>query len=251
MADAAVMEAPAPGRILAYPAGKAVEFLPWIRTESLETHVLVSDLVHHLGGRFGRASEAWRRRLEAWSRSERIVDQYAADGTRLATWRKRVAPEEVWRLSLGRADRPVLEYGILVLRGPYALCHFQVVGPRTFATCHSRRDRLEEPPRPRTRWVPLPPAPDALLSLLLINCGAGPNRITLSRPAAGRPVEVAAVTLPRLGSRLVCLQSLFPGVGRGPDCDQVVVDSTSPYDFYTIVEPAAAPAETFSIQHVK
>ncbi|WP_447972119.1 hypothetical protein [Nitrospira sp. Kam-Ns4a] len=242
--------AAAPRRVI-YPRGRAVEFCPWIRTESLETHILISDLVHHLGGEFGQAAPAWKQRLRDWAQIERVADQYAADGTLLATYARQVAPDEVWRLSLGRAEAPSLEYGMLVFRGPYALCHFQIVGPRTFATCHSRRNRLEEPPRPRVRWVPRPANPGVLLSLLLMNCGADANRITLSRLASGRKAHSVTVTLPRLGCRLVCLNEALSGDGEGDWCDRFLIESTSPYDYYTIMENGGASAETLSIQHVK
>lgn len=240
-----------PGVSVAYPKGRPVELCPWIRTDALATHVVVSDLVHSLARNAGPVSGAWERRLDRWAGMERVVDQYAADGTLLARYAKRLATDEVWRLSLGRAARPSLEYGLLVFTGPYALCHFQIVGPQTFATCHSRRLPLLEPAGPRRRGIPVKLEPGLLLSLFFVNLGEGTNRITLSRPVGAGRSEAATVTVAPLGCRIVCLNHLFAGLDERPLYERVSVTSTHPYDFYTIAENGLARADAFSIQHIK
>lgn len=244
----------AKGHRIAYQKKVLVEFCPWIRTESLETHVLISDLIHSLGGPLGppEAAARQRRLLERWATVERVVDQYAEDGTLVASHAKRVAPDEIWRLSIGRASRPSLEYGLLVFRGPYTLNHFQIVGPRTFATCHSRRFLLDEPASRYARGMVLPVSSGVQLSLFLMNRGAKPNDITLYFQAEGdRQAQAVRTVLPRLGCKLVPLTSLFPGVTTATGIAQFYVDGSAPFDFYTLIENGRAGEETFSIQHIK
>lgn len=239
---------------VAYRKKILVEFCPWIRTESLETQVLVSDLIHSLGGPFGPAEAAARQRrlLAQWATLDRVVDQYAADGTLLATYARRVAPDEIWRLPLGRAARPCLEYGLLVFRGPYTLNHFQIVGPRTFATCHSRRFLLDEPPSRYARGIVLPAAPGVHLSVFLMNRGAQANTMAVYCQAEGdRQAQVVRLTLPRLGSRIVPLTHLFTRAAAATGVIHFYVDAGAPFDFYTLIENGAAGEETFSIQHIK
>jgi len=248
--DATVISC-APGARVAYPKGQPVELCPWIRTEALETHVIINDLVHSLARNVGPVSDYWERRLDNWTGMERVVDQYAADGTLLARYSKQLASDEVWRLSLGRAREPSLEYGLLVFTGPYTLCHFQIVGPQTFATCHSRRFPLLEPAGPHLRGIPVQLEPGLLLSLFFVNRGERTNRITLSRPVCAGRIEEATVTVSPLGCRIVCLNQLFAGLEEGKLYERVSVKSTYPYDFYTIAENGRAGGEAFSIQHIK
>ncbi|TAJ07413.1 MAG: hypothetical protein EPO61_15785 [Nitrospirae bacterium] len=238
---------------ITYPQGKPVEFCPWLRTESLETHVLVSDLIHSLGVPSGSAAiaAARRRKLEQQAGVERVVDQYAADGTLLASHAKRVAPGEIWRLSLGLTPQSGLEYGLLVFRGPYTLNHFQIVGPGTFATCHSRRHPLEESAWRHVRCIPFPLQPGALLSLFLMNRGSGDNRIAISRLTERRRVSTLTADIPRLGCKIVCLNRLLEGTVFDGTAARFLVESTYPYDLYTLSERDGAAAEAFSIQHIK
>lgn len=242
------------GRRIVYEKKALVEFCPWIRTESLETHVLISDLAHSLGVPFGPAEAAagQLRRLERWASMERIVDQYAADGTLLASYARKVAPDAIWRLSLGKASQPSLEYGLLVFRGPYTLNHFQIVGPGTFATCHSRRFLLDEPASDYSRGVTLPVKAGVQLSLFLMNRGAGPNQVrVLSQRCGTRVARAVTVTLPRLGSKLLCLSRTFPSAAEAEGSLLYHVEGRAPFDFYTLMENSRAPEETFSIQHIK
>lgn len=241
-------------RRIVYEKKALVEFCPWLRTESLETHVLISDLVHSLGAPLGAAGAAarQRQRLERWAGVERIVDQYAADGTLVASYAKRVAPDEIWRLSLGRASKPSLEYGLLVFRGPYTLNHFQIVGPRTFATCHSRRFLLNEPASRYARGMALPAQSDVQLSLFLMNRGADTNQVrVLSQCAGGRQCLAVTLALPRLGSKLLCLSRIFQQTAQTPGTGQFYIEAEAPFDFYTLIENGQAGEETFSIQHIK
>lgn len=253
MPELAVVHQYKPAARITYPQGKPVEFCPWLRTESLETHVLVSDLIHSLVVPVGSAAIAAdrRRKLEQQAGVERVVDQYAADGTLLASHVKRVATDEIWRLSLGKAPTPSLEYGLLVFRGPYTLNHFQIVGPGTFATCHSRRHPLEESAWRHVRSIPFPLQPGTLLSLFLMNRGSGANRIAISRLTERRRVATIAVTIPRLGCKIVCLNRFLEGMAFDGTCARFLVESTYPYDLYTLIERDGASAEVFSIQHIK
>lgn len=242
------------GRRIVYEKRALVEFCPWIRTESLETHVLISDLAHSLGVPFGPAEAAagLLRRLERWASMERIVDQYAADGTLLASYARKVAPDEVWRLSLGRASQPSVEYGLLVFRGPYTLNHFQIVGPGTFATCHSRRFLLDEADSDYSRGVTLPARAGVQLSLFLMNRGAGPNQVRVLAQYAGvREAQAVRLTLPRLGSKLLSLSRAFPRLAEPQGTLLYYVEARAPFDFYTLMENSRTPEETFSIQHIK
>lgn len=242
------------GRRIVYEKNRLVEFCPWIRTENLETHVLVSDLIHSLGAQFGTAEAAacQRRKLERWADMERIVDQYAADGTLVASYARKIGPEEIWRLSLGKAPKPSLEYGLLVFRGPYTLNHFQIVGPRTFATCHSRRFRLDEHGSVYSRGVTLPAGPGVQLSLFLMNRRAAPNLLrVLSQRSGAQKAQAVTLTLPRLGSKILCLSRIFRNEAETQGSMLYYVEAQAPFDFYTLMENGQAPEETFSIQHIK
>jgi hypothetical protein len=249
--QAALQDRPGVRILLDIPKGQMVEFCPWIRTGSLETHLLVTDLVHTLGRQTGPVSDKWRRRLAVWAQKERVVDQLAADGTPLARFTKRLEEGEIWRLSFGTTAGSTPEYGLLVVTGPHVLCHFQLVGPRTFATCHSRRYPQMAPRLAHLRSIPVPNHPGYRLWLFLMNRGEGSNDITLSRTRGNGRGEATTVTLPPLGCRLVCLHRLFKTVGEGPACERVFVKSVYPYDLYTLIESGSGPDGALSIQHIK
>ena len=95
----------APGTRVSYPRSRIVDVIPWIRSETLETHALLSDLFTELGQHMEPPTDVWREYLEFWASRDCVVFQHRADGTLVARHSKRLAPGEIWRLSLGDALR--------------------------------------------------------------------------------------------------------------------------------------------------
>lgn len=248
--DAVIVRRPARAVSMRYHRTRPVEFMPWVRSATLETHALITCLTCELVTRTGEAGDDCLAYLRCQEQSPLTVDQFSSDGILLASHVRPVLGDDIWRLSLGRAESGRLEYGLLALRGRYMLCHFQIEGPRTFATCHSRRFRLDQPLGVRNRWIPFPPVPGARLSLLLMNLGSGTNTITI-RPMRRGATRGLQVEIPRLGCRMVELNRLLDGTPAGGRVPGFHIRSTFPYDYYTVIGTGEGADGVFSIQHVK
>lgn len=234
-----------------YPKNGSVEIIPWIRTTQVETILLVADLYHDLGQWHGPVSPAWRTVLEGIQKKRCRLDYYHRDGSLIARYEKCLAPDEIWKVSTGTRSTSGLSYGLLLSHGRRTLSHFQMIGPRTFASCHSRRHRIEREASTEDCFVPIPVSAALMVSLFIINLSEGESEIIIRKLESSPTGMALKFSLGRLQCKIVGLHKLVGGTEHAAGYCPIWIRSLGPIDFYTVAHREDFPDGPFSVQHVK
>lgn len=231
----------------------SVRFAPWVRSRDFETRLVLNDLPLSLALRTEESDPVLQRRLERLVSKERIVDQLDADGFLLHRHHKRLEVGEVWSLSLGRSANVRLEHGMVMIRDKFSISHFQIVGPETFACCHSRLQPVSsETPLPvhYRKAIAVPNEPVLRMHLLFLNWLPLRNDITVMAVSDGHPRARRKLEVPAQGSRMFSLDEVEPSHAGG-GMRQFRVLASLPFDFFTVMLAERDGAPSISIQHVK